>query len=132
MAYRIDELIAALMELPDADREQIAHQIAPGQIGQDSTHTVADVGHTYGPARVKPIVVLLPDELAKQAKAAGLLGDKRIEQLIRRALQDEPHPGLVGERKLIRENGRLIVDTLHGEEPISDDQVRAALDRMDW
>jgi hypothetical protein len=132
MADRIEELIAALMALPDAERQRIARQIAQGAIG------VADGGYTYGPtetremAGVKPIVVLLPDELAKQAQAAGLLGDKRIEELIRRALQAEPRPALAGERRLIRHNGRLIVDSLPGEEAVTDEHVRDALDKMDW
>lgn len=121
MTDRIDELIAALMELPDADRDRIARQVAKG------AYQVAD-----GSARMKSIVLLLPDDLASQAKAAGLLGDRRIEELVRRALREEPQPKLFGERKLIRQNGRLVVNSLEGEEPITDEDVRAALDKMDW
>lgn len=132
MTDRIEQLIAALMALPDADRQRIATEI------MQRAYRVADGGYTHSgagktePVDVKPIVVLLPDELARKAQAAGLLGDKRMEELIRRALEGESRPPLAGERKLIRHNGRLIVDSLPGEEPVTDEHVRDALDKMDW
>lgn len=87
---------------------------------------------------MKSVTVVLPDDLATRAQAAGLLGDKRLEELIRSALRDQgesnsgsTNPGST-RRRLIRKNGRLVVEALPGERLISDAEVRDLLNEMRW
>lgn len=49
-----------------------------------------------------------------------------------RIYDEEPSPPPRGERKIVRRDGRLVVESLPGEEPITDEEVRAALNEMDW
>lgn len=115
---------------------------------------VADVGAPYGmpdptsgvtqlqgSRDMKSLTVVLPDDLIKQAQAAGLLADGRLEYLIRRALDEQQDTGrtmsassgkVAAGRRLIRQNGHLVVEALEGERPVSDADVKDALDRMEW
>lgn len=113
-----------------------------------ATDRVQDAGTSYGdpapsdPLRqkligMKSVTVVLPDDLAKQAQAAGLLGDKPLEDLIRRALKEQrtgtpPMTDIARQRRLVRQHGRLVVESLPGEQSITDAEIRELLDKMEW
>jgi hypothetical protein len=80
----------------------------------------------------------LPDDLAEQAKDAGLLATQPLVALIRKALQEQGTvaPGAIEpgqQRRLVRnKNGYLVVAALPGEKPITNEEVRRILDDMEW
>lgn len=132
MTSRVDDLIAELMSLPFEERQRVAEILinsASGVRNGDARLYEAQSAEKDG---MKLVTVELPDELATRAQAAGLLGSKRIEELIRRALQDPGHVSTGEGRKLVRRNERLVVEALPGEQRTTDVDVRDALDRMDW
>lgn len=61
------------------------------------------------------VTVSLPDDLAQQAQAAGLLSERAVEQLLRRALREQSASDRLGEifAKL----------DAQGEPPLSDEEV---------
>ena len=135
------KLLAEAMALSPEDRERLATLIA------DSIHTqgVRDAGPRYGEPfphiRIREIngmtsvTIVLPDDLARQAQAAGLLAETRLAELIRHALNE--HDANQSDdsgrsRRLIRRNGRLIVEALPGEVPITDEDVRDILNKVEW
>jgi hypothetical protein len=88
---------------------------------------------------MKAVTLTLPDELANEAQAAGLFAEKRLEELLRRALSEKDASTAavdlsrsMRKRRLVRENGRLVVEALPGEQPITDAEVRELLDKMEW
>jgi hypothetical protein len=129
MTDRLEALIVELLSLPPEERQRISKLLTDASLVRDG---VAGYGErTDG---MKQVTVVLPDDLANEARAAGLLRDKNIETLIRNALKNQPlRAGLsVEPRKLIREEGRLVVEALPGEKQTADPEVRDHLDKMDW
>ncbi len=61
------------------------------------------------------VTVSLPDDLARQAQAAGLLSERAVERLLRRALREQSASDRLGEifAKL----------DAQGEPPMSDEEV---------
>lgn len=81
------------------------------------------------------VTLVLPDELAKQAQEAGLLAGKPMEDLLRRALQERIKAAPLApnqQRRLVRENGHLVVEALPGEQPMTTEEIRNHLDDMEW
>jgi hypothetical protein len=129
MTDRLEALIADLLSLPQEERQRISKLLADASMVRDGV-----AGYGEGTDGMKQVTVVLPDDLANEARAAGLLRDKNIETLIRNALKDQPLRGnlSVEPRKLIREEGRLVAEALPGEKQIADPEVRDHLDKMDW
>lgn len=136
----LDELIALVRDLPVEDRRRVIEAL----IDSLQEWGVGDASATYIPSaqrrqmelpNMKSVTVILPDDLAKQAQAAGLLAESRLEELLRRALHEQ-NAGAAGttrrRRRLVRHDDRLVVEALPGEAPISDAEVRELLNRMEW
>lgn len=132
------ELLDHILSLPAEDQQRLAELLA-------ANHKVMEVREAavgYPPELhaqtelqdMKSVTLMLPDELAKQAQAAGLFSEPRIEELIRRALQEQRTRSDAGkrERPLTRHENRLIAAALPDEQPIDDAEVRELLNRMEW
>lgn len=142
MNLKLDELIAQAMQLSAEDRRQLAELLAQSTVFQAREAAVpydASEAMTKYPAHNEPgmtaVTVVLPDDLAKQAQAAGLLGEKSLEELIRRALQEQSTSGPSNarqRRRLVRQGGRLVVEALPGEQSITDTQIGNLLNKMEW
>lgn len=136
MARRIDLLIAQLLALPPEDRQELVRALTESMVHavRDSDPPPYGAESPKGSTGVKSVIVTLPDDLATQAQAAGLLDDKLIEELIRRELrhQTTTPPAQARQRNLIPRDGRLVVEALPGEQRISADEVRDLLNRMEW
>lgn len=83
------------------------------------------------------VTFILPDELAKQAQAAGLLSEARLAELISGALKAHGADITLADqtpnqRRLIRQNDRLVVELLPGEKRISNEEVSNLLNKMEW
>jgi hypothetical protein len=129
MTDRSKALIAELLSLPQEEQQRIAELLVGAGMVRDGIATYARESDG-----MKQVTVVLPDDLANEARAAGLLRDKSIEALIRNALRTQSFrkTSSVEARKLVRKEGRLLVEAMPGEQPISDPEVRDHLDEMDW
>lgn len=134
MATKLDDLLAEALRLPPADRERLLELLEAAQVAE--ANVVRDGGATYQSDPMTLVTVALPDDLAEQAKNAGLLAEKSLEEMIRRALQESnpasttlPHQL---ERRLVRENGYLVVESFPGEKPITSEEVKKVIDDMEW
>lgn len=86
MDRRIEELVAEIVALADEDQKHLLRLLSSGV--RDGG--VDDYLSSPGAGRVmKSVYVRLPDDLAREALAAGLLADKPLEEIIRRALRDQ-------------------------------------------
>ena len=135
MNRRLEDLIAQAMALSPEDRRSLAQLLG-------SVYEIRDGASSYEATLPKelsgmtPVTVVLPDDLAQQAQAAGLFAEACMTDLIRRALKEQSagssSTGAERQRRrLIRENGRLVVEA-HPDEPrITDAQISDVLSRMD-
>jgi hypothetical protein len=134
MVLKLEDLLDRAMELPAADRERLAQLLLDGTGSQ-----VRDSDATYrtpkGPTAMTRVTIVLSDDLAEQAQAAGLLAANAMEDLLRRALVEQNAAGSSSKgptRRLLRERGRLVVEALPGEPPVTDADVRRLLNEMEW
>ncbi|HEU4653412.1 MAG TPA: hypothetical protein VFS47_05465 [Steroidobacteraceae bacterium] len=84
---------------------------------------------------MKSITLLLPDEIARQAQAAGLLRTPSLEALLRRALNEQSGQAtneVTADRRLVQVDERLVVESLPSEPPIRSAEISNALDAMEW
>lgn len=144
MTLKFEDLLALARQLPREEQErlvQLLRQLPLQSQVRDSS--VPD----YWSNRVKlrketgsmtSVTVNLPDDLVTKAKAAGLLTEQAVEDLIRQALDEEgadERPAgahMRQHRQLVRENGHLVVASLPGEKPITDAEVHRLLNEMEW
>lgn len=131
MTDRLTALLAEIWTLSLEERRRLEQALAemPGK------YQVRDGGTSNEFDRVKYVTVTLPDDLASEAQAAGLLGSKSLEHLIRQALRQraaKPGESSGERRRIVRKNGRLVVEAFPGEEAITDAEVRDHLANMDW
>lgn len=134
MALKLEELLDRAMKLPAADRERLA-QLLLDSTGSQVRDSAATYGTLKGPTTVTRVTIDLSDDLAEQARAAGLLAVNAMEDLLRRALVEQnaarsPRKGPA--RRLVRERGRLVVEALPGEPPVTNADVRRLLNEMEW
>jgi len=146
MDLKLEDLIALAMQLPAATRRYLAQQLS-----ETAALEVRDSGEPYGAPTVisrdlvlkellnmTSVTLVLPDDLAKQARAAGLLAGKPLEELIRRALHEQSAGSSSDEsasrqrRRVVRENGRLVVEALIDEKPITASEAQGLLNNMEW
>jgi hypothetical protein len=141
MTSKLEELIAKAMELSAQERRLLVELLAESSAVPDARAPPYGTDRNDLSAKLiamTSVTVVLPDELAKRAKDAGLLAGKSIEELIRRALQEQGvdtplDPGVPRQqRRLIEQNGYLVVEALPGEKPITDAEVRDVLNDMEW
>lgn len=139
MPMGVDELIAAILRLPRDDLDRLLAALRAADMR--AVNAVRESAATYNTERpgesMTLVTVPLPDDLTEQARDAGLLAGKTLEQIIRRALEEhkataatEIAPGQ--ERRLVEENGYLVVEAFPGEEPITTEEVKKILDDMEW
>lgn len=140
MNLKLEDLIAQALALSPEDRRYLAQLL--GQVYEirdgASSYEAPYSQHTSRKelSGMTPVTVVLPDDLAKQAQAAGLLAESCMTDLIRRALQEQSagssSAGAARQRRrLVRENGRLVVEAHPDEPPVTDAQVSDVLNRMD-
>lgn len=134
MAGKLDDLLAKILNLPVQDRERWFAALQ--ELG------ISAVSAARGPAEsderksMTLVTVALPDDLAQLAEDAGLLAESPMEDLLRHALHEYSlrtygvPPGQ--KRRLVRENGYLVVESLPGEKPITTEQVKKILDDVEW
>jgi hypothetical protein len=134
---KLEDLIALVRALPAESKQRLlsvlSDEVAPQQV-RDAAPAYGSPGlsRTDG---MKAVTLVLPDELASEAQAAGLLAGENLETLIRKALQEQgvpPSDTRSGVRHLSVHNGRLVVDALPSEEPITSAEVHDALNKLDW
>jgi hypothetical protein len=131
---KLEDLIAQAMALSPEDRRYLAQLLGPVYEVHDGASSQEASKELPG---MTPVPVVLPDDLAKQAQAAGLLAEGSLTELIRRALKEQNSSSPIARaahqrRRLVRENGRLVVEALPDEPPVTDAQVVDALNRMEW
>ncbi len=133
---KLSDLIAAVEKLSDAERQQLLSVLK-----QYGPFEVRDAGESYGTsaqsefAHMKSVTLLLPDEIAHQAQAAGLLRAPSLEALLRRALQEQSgqtSSEVTADRRLVHVDERLVVEPLPSEPPIRSADISNALDAMEW
>ena len=141
MTMGVEELIAAILRLP---REDLARVLAALQAADTrAANAVRESAATYQierPGESMTLVTMpLPDDLAEQARNAGLLAGKSLEQLIRKALEEHhassatPLAAPRRKRRLVRnEYGYLVAEAFPGERPITTEEVKKILDDMEW
>jgi hypothetical protein len=141
MNLKLEDLIAQAMALSPEDRRYLAQLLGPAHEVRDgaSSHEASYSNQTLPEELpgMTSVTVVLPDDLAKQAQAAGLLAEGSLADLIRRALREQSSESTIARaahqgRRLVRENGRLVVEALPDEPPVTDAQVVDALNRMEW
>ena len=140
MTMGVDKLITAITRLPRADRERLLEALRSTDVrAADAVRDAAATYQTKRPGESMTLVTVpLPDDLAEQARNAGLLAGKPLETMLRRALEEHDAAAAVNiapgqERRLVRnEHGYLVVDALPGEPPITTEEVKKALDDMEW
>jgi hypothetical protein len=140
MDLKFKDLVARAMELPPEDRRRLAQLL----VESAEANQVRDSGASYlnlqpkGSIGMALLTVVLPDELAKRAQAAGLLAEKRLEELIRHALKEQSANKPSNQdttrqhRRLVRQNGHLVVEALPDEQLITDTEIRDLLNKMEW
>ena len=129
MAAKLDDLLAEILHLPRWERQQLLSRLEAAE-----SLMVRDDDATYQSDLMRFVTVALPEDLAKQAQDAGLLGNKTLEGILRRALQshegsDDTAPPQL--RKLVEKNGYLVAEALPGEKRITSEEVRDILDDME-
>lgn len=134
MTDRLKALVDEILSLSPSERRQFESRLA----SETARYEVRDGGASYiNPSNelitMKWVTVVLPDDLAMEAQAAGVLADKTIEELIRRELSDRSRSVERGasRRKIVRHDGRLVVEVLPGEKPITDAEVKDHLDKLE-
>ena len=131
MTAKLDDLLAEIMLLPAWERRRLLDQVKEAE-----PLMVRDSGEGTYQTRMRFFTIALPDDLAKQAQDAGLLANKTLEGILRRALQ--PHEADADEaptppqRQLVEKNGYLVAEALPGERPITTEEVRDILNDMEW
>jgi hypothetical protein len=145
MDLKLEDLIAMAMRLPPEDGRYLVDALAK-EFGYGGVSDVAApryVSHSKDPSSkeigMKSVTVVIPDDLATQAQAAGLLADESMVELIRRALREQNADNSSNEggpvhqrRRLVLQSGRLVVEAFPGEQPITDTEVSDLLNRMEW
>lgn len=132
MTAKLDDLLTEILRLPSWERRQLLDRLeaAQSQMVRDSSEG------TYQIDSMRFVTVALPDDLAKRAQEAGLLGNKALEGILRRALQthgqDEGAGPPLQQRRLVEKNGYLVAEALPGERRITTEEVRDILDDMEW
>ena len=134
----VDELLAAIMRLPrdDLDRLLAALRGADPRAADAVRESAAAYKIDRPGESMTLVTVPLPDDLTEQARDAGLLAGKSLERMIRKALAQhnaafvDIAPGQ--ERRLVEENGYLVVEAFPGEQPITTEEVKKMLDDMEW
>lgn len=134
----VDELLAAILRLPRDDLERLLEALRAAD-----THAANAVRESAAIYKTEPsgeamtlVTIPLPDDLAEQARDAGLLAAKSLGEIIRGAL--EQHNAAAGdiapgqERRLVEENGLLVAEAFPGEKPITTEEIKKILDDMEW
>lgn len=128
MAIQLEQLLAAIRALPEEDQGLLIRALS-----ETSVYEVREAAMAYlndeleAHSRMKSILVRLPDDLLRQAQAAGLLGEKPLEDLIRRALLE-----MAGERRGSRGPALPIYQGKSGLAPgIDPSSSRSLLDAAD-
>jgi hypothetical protein len=145
MAMKFEDLLVEALRLPAEERQRLTELLRAKQgvaeehptysVQDDTTFSAASDHPTTQLDTMTHVTVVLPDDLAKQAKDAGLLAGKAMEKMIRRALHEQTvdNPATPRQqRRLVRENGYLVVEALPGEKPITSEAVRDVLNDMEW
>jgi hypothetical protein len=135
MTDQVDDLLALIAAMTPEDRDRLVRALTGSSIYQVRDGDPPPYRATTEQRRMKSVIVKLPDDLATQAQAAGLLGDKRMEELIRRELRADSArstPSSNHPRKLVRHRGRLVVEALPNEEKIDTAEVQDLLNKMEW
>jgi hypothetical protein len=146
MSKKLDQLIAEAMNLPVESRRRLARRIIeslPPSGVSDSSAEYRDTDWLTTKVLSKEIggmtsvTFVLPDELAKRAQEAGLLSETSLAELISAALKEQgvdltTNNNSPIQRRLVRQNNRLVVESLPGEQPISDADVRTLLNKLEW
>ena len=134
-----DELVAAILRLPPEDLARLRHALNAAHASTvNAVHDGAATYQSEPPGESMTLVTVpLADDLAERARSAGLLAGKPLEEVLRRALEEHDAAEAAGiaprqERRLVRENGYLVVEALPGEKPISTEEVKKILDDMEW
>ncbi|HEY0681414.1 MAG TPA: hypothetical protein VGD45_03695 [Steroidobacter sp.] len=129
MTAKLDDLLSEILRLPLWERQLLLDRLQAAEpLG------VRDGQATYQSDSMRFVTVALPDDLAKRAQEAGLLGNKTLEGILRRALEahaESDEPGTV-HRRLVEKNGYLVAEALPGERSITSTEVRDILDDMEW
>ncbi|HWK52181.1 MAG TPA: hypothetical protein VNR40_19940 [Steroidobacter sp.] len=130
MAAKLDDLLIEILHLPSWERRQLLEWLVATE-----SRSVRDGGATYQGNSMRFVTVALPDDLARQAQDAGLLGNKTLEGILRRALQshgrDDDLPS-AQQRRLVEKNGYLVAEALPGEARVTAAQIRDILNDMEW
>jgi len=131
MTAKLDDLLIEIMRLPPKERRELLERLE----ATASTGVRDGGGATYQSDPMRFVTVALPDDLAKQAQDTGLLANKTIADILRRALRsqgpgDETVPSQ--QRKLVEKNGYLVAEALPGERRITSEEIRDILDDMEW
>lgn len=135
----VDELLAAILRLPRDDLDRLLAALRAADIR--AANAVRESAPTYNTERpgesMTLVTVPLPDDLTEQARDAGLLAGKSLEQIIRRALEEHQATAAADlapgqERRLVEENGILVAEAFPGEKPITTEEVKKILDDMEW
>lgn len=143
MTITVDELIAAILRLPREDRERVleAMRAADTRAANAVRESAATYYQTKRAGESMTLVTMpLPDELAEQAKAAGLLAGKTLEQILRKALEKHEAAAAAAaagitsrrRRRLVEKGGFLVAEAFPGEKPITTEEVKQILDDMEW
>lgn len=143
MDTKLKDLIARAMELSREDRKYLVERLAENA----AAYQVRDAGTPYSVSNdrlpreligMTSVTVVLPDDLAQQALAAGLFTGNSLEELIRRALEEQGTGNHRSERaarrrrRLICQDGHLVVEAFPEEQLITDTEVRGLLNKMEW
>lgn len=138
MTMGVDELIAAILRLPRDDLARVLEALRAAEMrAANAVRESAAAYNTEPPGEPMTLVTVpLPDDLAEQARNAGLLAGKTLEEFLRKALAEHDAavtdiaPGQ--ERRLVEEDGYLVVDAFPGEQPITTEEVKKILNDMGW
>lgn len=135
----VDELIAALLRLPRDDLARVLEALrAADTRAANAVRDGAAASYNAEPLGESMTLVTmpLPDDLAEQARNAGLLSGKPLEEILKRALEEHEAAVTIApeqERRLVRgENGYLVVEALPGEPPITTEEVIKLWHTMEW
>lgn len=135
----VDELLAAILRLPRDDLERLLEALrAADTRAANAVRESAAIYKTEPSGEAMTLVTVpLPDDLTEQARDAGLLAGKSLEQLIRKALEEHHAAGAAyiapgQERRLVRKNGYLVVEAFPGEPQITTEEVTKIWHDMEW
>jgi hypothetical protein len=142
MTMGVDELIAAILRLPRDDLARVLEALRAAEARAANAVRESAAAYNTEPQEepMTLVTVPLPDDLAEQARNAGLLAGKTFEEILRRAL--EKHEAVAAaaaagitsrrRRRLVEEDGFLVAERLPGEKPITTEEVKKILDDMEW